>query len=170
MRLSSKLALMVCTIGFLSLFTPALFIEDRAMSWVDIHESPPLWFYVAASFIVSAHDMEIFDGIDFIRKSNRKLTRIILLIITFLMAYAMELSVNVNISGSTHWKTSLFFGIPVFSTNARKIGIGYHLIRLARLIVSFTILDEIIERNPRRLRFEIQKLYKKIMKNETEKS
>ena len=151
MRLSSKLALLVCIIGFLSTFMPALYVEKSAWTWIDLHESPPLWFYLIASFMVAAHDMELFQGIPFISRSNTRLVRVLLLIIALLMAYALELSVNVSITGDTYWRYSIAFRLPPDLDILRGIAIGYHLIRTCRIILLFTTIEALIEKNPKKI-------------------
>ncbi|MHA1685528.1 MAG: hypothetical protein ACTSYD_03870 [Candidatus Heimdallarchaeaceae archaeon] len=151
MRLSSKLALLVCIIGFLSTFMPALYVEKSAWTWIDLHESPPLWFYLIASFIVAAHDMEFFQGIPFIYKSNTRIVRVLLLIVALLMAYALELSVNVSITGDTYWRYSILFRLPPDLDILQGIAIGYHLIRTCRIILLFATLEALIEKDTKKI-------------------
>ena len=154
MRLSSTLALISMVIGFLSVLTPACFYlgygtspdQVLAMSWIELQESPVLWIYLAVTFIVGAHDIEILQGIDFIRKSNIKILRTILLIIGVLMAFSLELSVNVYYSeGPTFWKESLFFQIPDHELIQEFASIGYFLIRICRLILTIAVVLSIFD-------------------------
>ncbi|MHA1447726.1 MAG: hypothetical protein ACTSSN_13615, partial [Candidatus Heimdallarchaeaceae archaeon] len=71
MRLSSSLSLVASLTAFLSLLTPVFFdTEGYALTWIDIQESPPLWIFVIATFIVASHDIKWFEGMKFIRKSD----------------------------------------------------------------------------------------------------
>lgn len=166
MRLSSKLALFACILGFLSTFTPALYVEKSAWTWIDLHESPPLWFYLLASFIVAAHDMEVFQGINFISKTNARITRVLLLIVALLMSYALELSVNVALSGDTLWRYSIFFKLPDNYDVLKGIAIGYHIVRTCRIILLFATLTAIIERDTRKYIFYESNIREKVFKEQ----
>ncbi len=180
MRLSSSLSLVACMTAFLSLLTPVFFdTQGYAQTWIDIQESPPLWIFVVVTFIVAAHDIKWFEGMKFIRKSDFRPFRLLLVIIGFLMAYAMELSVNVRLTPYIFWQQSLFFQLPFSSTvmlqyNILYYGfqkaivetvifrasIGYHLIRLCRLILVFVFVFTILERSPRKSRITTEQVYR----------
>ena len=112
MRISSSLSLLACTIGFLSLLTPVTNIEDYVITWIDLHESPPLWIFVAATFIVAAQDIQWFDGIPFLKKTNNKIIRVLLIFVAIGMAFALELSTHVALTGQMYWQRSILFLIP----------------------------------------------------------
>lgn len=157
MRLSSSLSLLACALGFLSLLLPvAISGTEYVLTWIDLHESPPLWFYVAATFWVAAHDIEFLDGITFIRKSDYKLFRAVLIAVAIVMSYSLEISVNVNISATPYWYQSLMFQIPSNAFIEDRIRIGYHVIRLCRLILIFGFLESLIEKNPKKSRMKMQ--------------
>ena len=160
MRISSSLSVLVFTLAFISLLTPAMYDEEGyAENWIDLHESPPLWFLLAATIIVAFHDMGLFRGIKFIRTSNSRIVRIILLAIAFGMSFAMELSVNFHLSAETYWKHAIFFLIPSTETIRNSIGIGYHLIRLCRVILIFGTIEALIEKDPMKSKVHLDKLY-----------
>ena len=80
MRLSSALSFLACIMGFLSLLLPvAISGTNYALTWIDLHESPPLWFYVAATFWVAAQDIGFLDGIAFIRRTDYRIFRALLI-------------------------------------------------------------------------------------------
>lgn len=180
MRLSSSLSLVACLTAFLSLLTPVFFdTEGYALTWIDIQESPPLWIFIIATFIVAAHDIKWFEGMKFIRKSDFRLFRLLLVLIAFLMAFAMELSVNVRLTPYIFWQQSLFFQLPyrstvmlqynilyygfqkaIVETVIFRASIGYHLIRLCRLILIFVFIFTILEKSPRKSRITTEQVYR----------
>ncbi|MBY8999767.1 MAG: hypothetical protein KGD64_02530 [Candidatus Heimdallarchaeota archaeon] len=161
MRLSSSLSILVFTLAFLSVLTPAMYdSEGYAVNWIDLHESPPLWILLAATLIVGLHDVELLSGIRFLRNSNSKIVRLVLVAIAVGMSYAMELSVNFHLSASTHWTQSIIFLIPTSTIVSEGIGIGYHLIRLCRVILLFGFFEALIEKNPKKDKVYIEQLYK----------
>jgi len=180
MRLSSSLSLIACVTGFLSLLTPVFFdTEGYALTWIDIQESPPLWIYIIVTFIVAAHDVKWFEGMKFIRTSDFRAFRVLLIFIAILMAFAMELAVNVRLTPYIFWQQSLFFKLPyrstimlqynilyysfqkaIIETVIFRASIGYHLIRLCRLILVFTFLITFFEKSPRKSRIKIEEIYK----------
>ncbi len=173
------MSLVACITGFLSLVTPVFFdTEGYALTWIDIQESPPLWIYVIVTFIVAMHDIKWFDGIKFIRKSDFRAFRLVLIFIAILMAFAMELAVNVRLTPYIFWEQSLFFRLPyrstvmlqydvlyysfqkaIVETVIFRASIGYHLIRLCRLVLIFTFLFTIFEKSPRKTRIAIDEVY-----------
>ena len=160
MRLSSSLSLLVFTLAFLSVLTPSMYdSEGFAVNWVDLHESPPLWILLAATLIVGLHDIELLSGIRFLKSSNSRILRLILIAIAVGMSYAMELSVNFHLSSSTHWTQSIIFLVPSSTVVRESIGIGYHIIRLCRVILLFGFLEALIEKNPVKDKIYIKKLY-----------
>ncbi|MCG3216823.1 MAG: hypothetical protein KAS63_08885 [Candidatus Heimdallarchaeota archaeon] len=163
MRISSTLSLLACTIGFLSLLTPVTNIEDYVITWIDLHESPPLWIFIAATFLVAAHDIKWLDGINFIRKSNNKIIRAFLIFVAIGMAFALELSTHVALSGNMYWTNSLLFRLPPNQYVIDKLMIGYHLIKLCRLILIFSFFEAIIEKSPRKLEIHFDKDYKETL-------
>ncbi len=161
MRLSSSLSLLVFILAFISVLTPAMYdSEGFAVNWIDLHESPPLWILLAATLLVGLQDVELLSGIKFLTSSNSRIVRLVLIAIAIGMSYAMELSVNFHLSSSTFWNESIIFLIPVSTVVRDSIGIGYHLIRLCRVILLFGFLEAIIEKNPMKGRVHIEKLYK----------
>ncbi|MHA1303007.1 MAG: hypothetical protein ACTSQE_13745 [Candidatus Heimdallarchaeaceae archaeon] len=173
MRLSSLFAIIASAIGFLSVLTPACFYiggpdpgDIIALSWIELHESPVLWIYLAATVIVAAHDIEWLDGIEFLRKSNIKLIRVLLLLVGVLMAFSLELSVNVYYSqGPTYWEQSLFFKVPEQPLIQKYASVGYHLIRVCRLILMVAIIlaifDQYTPKYYRNLALKVREQYKK---------
>ena len=160
MRLSSSLSLLVFTLAFISVLTPAMYdTEGFALNWIDLHESPPLWILLAATMLVGLQDVELLSGIQFLRRSNSRIVRILLIAIAIGMSYAMELSVNFHLSASTFWTESIIFLVPASTAVRDFIGIGYHLIRLCRVILLFGFLEALIEKNPMKGRVHIEKLY-----------
>ncbi|NPD87643.1 MAG: hypothetical protein HGN29_02900 [Asgard group archaeon] len=160
MRLSSALSLLACIMGFLSLLLPVLISgTDYVLTWIDLQESPPLWFYVAATFWVAAQDIGLLNGITFIRRTDYRIFRAMLIAIAIAMSYSLEISVNVNISATPYWYQSLLFQVPSNAFIEDRIRIGYHVIRLCRLILIFGFLEALIEKNPRRTR---QKMHKEV--------
>ena len=180
MRLSSSMSLLACITGFLSLMTPVFYdTEGYALTWIDIQESPPLWIYVVVTFIVAAHDIKWFEGLKFIRKSDLRLFRLFLIFVAILMAFAMELAVNVRLTPHMFWEQTLFFKLPyrssvmvqydilyysfqkaIIETVIFRASIGYHLMRLCRLILIFTFLFAILEKSPRKSRIRTEKIYR----------
>ncbi|MCG3221280.1 MAG: hypothetical protein H7641_07865 [Candidatus Heimdallarchaeota archaeon] len=166
MRLSSSLSLLACILGFLSLLLPvAISGTDYVLTWIDLHESPPLWFYVVATFWVAAQDIGFLDGLAFIRKTDYRIFRALLIAVAIAMSYSLELSVNVNISADTYWYQSLLFQVPSNAFIEDRIRIGYHVIRLCRLILIFGFLEALLERNPRKTRLKIQDDVQESVKN-----
>jgi len=164
MRLSSSLSLLACTLGFLSLLLPvAISGTNYVLTWIDLHESPPLWFYVAATFWVAAQDIGFLDGITFIRKTDYRLFRALLLAIAIAMSYSLEVSVNVHIAATPYWYQSLIFQVPSNGFIEDRIRIGYHVIRLCRLILLFGFLEALIEKNPRKSRLKMQEDADKVL-------
>lgn len=161
MRLSSSLSLLVFTLAFISVLTPAMYdSEGFAVNWIDLHESPPLWILLAATLLVGLQDVELLSGIKFLTSSNSRIVRLILIAVAMGMSYAMELSVNYHSSNLTFWTESIIFIIPDVSEVRDVIGIGYHLIRLCRVILLFGFLEALIEKNPMKGRVHVEKLYK----------
>ena len=157
MRLSSSLSLLACTLGFLSLLLPVCISSSNyVLTWIDLHESPPLWFYVVATFWVAAQDIGFLDGIPFIRKSDHRIIRALLIAVAIAMSYSLEISANVNISAVPYWYQSLLFQVPSNAYIEDRIRIGYHVIRLCRLILIFGFLEALIEKNPRKSRLQMQ--------------
>ena len=157
MRLSSSLSLLACIMGFLSLLLPvAISGTDYVLTWIDLHESPPLWFYVAATFWVAAQDIGFLDGIPFIKRTDYRIFRALLIAVAIAMSYSLEVSVNVNISATPYWYQSLLFQVPSNGFIEDRIRIGYHVIRLCRLILIFGFLEALIEKNPRKTRLKMQ--------------
>ncbi|MCK5305298.1 MAG: hypothetical protein KAJ72_08605 [Candidatus Heimdallarchaeota archaeon] len=160
MRLSSSLSLLVFTLAFISVLTPAMYdSEGFAINWIDLHESPPLWILLAATVLVGLQDAELLSGIKFLKSSNNRIVRLILIAIALGMSYAMELSVNFHLSANTFWNESIVFLVPASTVIRDSIGIGYHLIRLCRVILLFGFLEALIERNPMKGRVHVEKLY-----------
>ncbi len=159
MRISSSLSLLASTIGFLSLLTPVTNLEDYVITWIDLHESPPLWIFVAATFIVAAQDIQWFEGIEFLRKSNNKIIRAFLIFVAIGMAFALELSTHVFLTDQMYWTRSIFFLLPQNQFLTSKLMIGYHLIKLCRLILIFAFLEAIVEKSPKRLEIHWEKDY-----------
>ncbi len=160
MRLSSSLSLLVFTLAFLSVLTPAMYdSEGFALNWIDIHESPVLWILLAATMLVGLHDVELLYGIKFLRSSNSRILRILLIAVAVGMSYAMELSVNYHLSGLTFWTGSIIFRFPANASIHDGIGIGYHLVRLCRIILLFGLLEALIEKDPKKGSIHIEKLY-----------
>ncbi len=180
MRLSSSLSLVASLTAFLSLLTPVFFDKQGyALTWIDIQESPPLWIFVIATFLVASHDIKWFEGMKFIRKSDFRSFRLVLVLIGFLMAFAMELSVNVRLTPYIFWQQSLFFQLPyrstvmlqynilyysfqkaIVETVIFRASIGYHLIRLCRLILIFVFIFTILEKSPRKSRIQTEQVYR----------
>ncbi len=153
MRLSSLFSTIALIIGFLSTLTPACFYiaggPDNiiAMSWIELQESPVLWIYLAALFIVMAQDIEVLNGIDFLRKSNMKFIRLLLLTIGFFMAFSLELSVNVYYSqGPTFWKEVLLLQRPSDPTIRHYASVAYYLMRICRIIILSAFILELFDR------------------------
>lgn len=159
MRLSSSLSLISCLVAFLSLLTPVILIEDYVSTWIDLSESPPLWIFLACTLIVSTHDMKWLEGIRVIRRTDLRLLRLILIAIAIGMSFSMELSVNVFLTDITYWERSILFIVPEDTVILESVKIGYHLIRLCRLLLIFCFLEAIIERNPKKSRVELEKVY-----------
>jgi len=159
MRISSSLSLLASTIGFLSLLTPVTNIEDYVITWIDLHESPPLWIFCAATFIVAAQDIQWFDGINFLRKTNNKIIRAFLIFVAIGMAFALELSTHVALTGQMYWTRSILFLLPQDPHITNNVMIGYHLIKLCRLILIFAFLEAIVEKSPRKLEIHLEKDY-----------
>jgi len=133
---------------------PAAIIEDWVVTWIDLHESPPLWIFVAATFIVAAHDVKWFEGIAFLRRTDNKVFRALLILIAIGMSYAMEVSVNVHVSHQPFYYQSLLFQIPSNIFIEEQIRIGYHLIRLCRLVLMFNFFLALIEKDPKKVRLK----------------
>jgi hypothetical protein len=129
---------------------------DYVLTWIDLHESPPLWFYVAATFWVAAQDIGFLDGIAFIKRTDYRIFRALLIAVAIAMSYSLEVSVNVHISSTPYWYQSLLFQVPSNGFIEDRIRIGYHVIRLCRLILLFGFLEALIERNPRKTRIKMQ--------------
>jgi len=160
MRLSSSLSFLVFILAFVSVLTPAMYdSEGFAINWIDLHESPPLWFLLAATLLVGLQDVELLSGIKFLKSLNSRIVRILLIAVAIGMSYAMELSVNYHLSASTFWTESIIFKVPVSTLVRDSIGIGYHLIRLCRVILLFGFLESLIEKDPMKGRVHIEKLY-----------
>jgi ABC-type Fe3+ transport system permease subunit len=161
MRLSSSLSLLVFILAFISVLTPALYdSEGFALNWIDIHESPVLWILLAATMIVGLQDVELLNGIKFLRSSNSRVIRLLLIAVAVFMSYFMELSVNIHLSGtSTYYLGSMIFRFPANALIHDGIGIGYHLIRLCRIILLFGFLEALIEKDPKKGSVHIEKLY-----------
>ncbi len=159
MRLSSSLSFISCIIAFLSLLSPVILIEDYVSTWIDLSESPPLWIFLTCTLIVTTHDVKWLEGIKVIRRTDLKWIRLILIAIAIAMSYSMELSVNVFLTEATYWEQSILFIVPEDTVIIESIRIGYHLIRLCRLLLIFCFLEAIIERNPRKSRVELEKVY-----------
>ena len=167
MRISSSLALLTFTISFLSVLmptsmvcpTPVNSIEEcpevsYAITWIDLHESPPLWILLATTLIVAMHDMKWFEGIKFIRRSDNRVFRAFLILIAIGMTFAMELSVNVALTANTefrgtYWDQSILFKMPDVYLISNFVKIAYYLIRLCRLILVFTFFVAILEKSLR---------------------
>lgn len=125
MRVSSALSLLACVLGFITLLIPVLYSNlGYALSWMDIQETPPLWIFLGVTLIVVAHDFSWLEGLKFIRKSDLRIIRIILIAIAIGMAYAMELSVNVRLTSQTYWQSALYFDIP----NESKVLFEYNIL------------------------------------------
>ena len=159
MRLSSSITLISFIIAFLSLLTPVILIEDYVSTWIDLSESPPLWIFLVCTLIVTTHDVKWLGGIKFIRRTDTRWLRVILILIAIGMSFAMELSVNVFLSETTYWEQSILFIVPEDAVIIESIRIGYHLIRLCRLLLIFCLIEASIERNPRKSRIELEKVY-----------
>ena len=161
MRLSSSLSLLVFTLAFVSVLTPAMYdTEGFAINWIDLHESPPLWILLAAVLLVGLHDVKLLSGINFLKSSNSRIIRLLLIAVAVGMSYAMELSVNYHLSANTFWTESIIFLIPPSAVVRDSIGIGYHLIRLCRVILLFGFLEALFEKDPMKGRVHVEKLYK----------
>ena len=166
MRLSSSLSLLACIMGFLSLLLPvAISGTEYVLTWIDLHESPPLWFFVVATFWVAAQDIGFLDGIAFIRTTAYRIFRALLIAVAIAMSYSLEVSVNVNISAVPYWYQSLLFQVPSNGFIEDRIRIGYHVIRLCRLILIFGFLEALIEKNPRKTRIRMQDDAQESVKN-----
>ena len=169
MRISSKLSILAFIVGFLTIFMPIYFQNEYALTWLDIQESPPLWIYLAATIWVGAHDIGLFNGINLIKKSNTRVVRVLLLTLAIAMAYSLELSVNVWLSeGNTFWAESLRFIIPTEHIQ-NTVSLGYHMIRLCRMLLIFTLLFSFIEK-PTHKQFELsdKKISEKVFKETIE--
>lgn len=169
MRISSKLSILAFIVGFLTIFMPVYFQDRYALTWLDIQESPPLWIYLVATMWVAAHDIGFLNGINLIKKSNTRVVRVLLLAIAISMAYSLELSVNVWLSeGNTFWAESLRFLIPTEHIQ-NKVSLGYHVIRLCRILLIFTLLFSLIEK-PSHKQFEHsdKKISEKVFKEKNE--
>ena len=159
MRLSSSLSFISFTIAFLSLLSPVILIEDYVSTWIDLSESPPLWIFLACTLIVATHDVKWLEGIKIIRRTDIRWIRLILIAIAIGMSFALELSVNVFLTDTTYWNQSILFMVPEDTIIIESVKIGYHLIRLCRLLSIFCFLEAIIERNPKKSRVELEKVY-----------
>jgi len=168
MRISSKLSILAFIVGFLTIFMPIYFLNEYALTWLDIQESPPLWIYLAATIWVGAHDIGLFNSINLIKKSNTRVVRVLLLALAIAMAYSLELSVNVWLSeGNTFWVESLRFIIPTEHIQ-NTVSLGYHVIRLCRMLLIFTLLFSFIEK-PTHKQFELSdKIAEKVFKEKIE--
>ncbi|MHA1198430.1 MAG: hypothetical protein ACTSQF_03665 [Candidatus Heimdallarchaeaceae archaeon] len=134
MRVSSSLSLLACLIGFLTLLIPVLYSTGGyALTWMDIQETPPLWIFMAATLIVAAHDISWLEGIKFVRKSDIRVFRIILIAIAIGMAYAMELSVNVRLTYQTFWQSALYFDIPNETNVLMEYSILYYNMQIVQV-------------------------------------
>ncbi|MFW9852945.1 MAG: hypothetical protein ACFFDS_08380 [Candidatus Thorarchaeota archaeon] len=159
MRLASSLSLISLIIAFISLLSPVILIEDYVSTWIDLSESPPLWIFLTCTLIVTTHDVKWLEGIKVIRRTDLRWIRLILIIIAFSMSFSLELSVNVFLTDTTYWGQSILFKIPDDTIIVESVKIGYHLIRLCRLLSIFCFLEALIERNPRKKRIELEKVY-----------
>ncbi len=159
MRLSSSLSFLSFVIAFLSLLSPVLLIEDYVSTWIDLSESPPLWIFLTCTLIVTTHDVKWLEGIKVIRRTDLRWIRLILIVIAIGMSFAMELSVNVFLTDTTYWEQSILFMVPEDTIIVESVKIGYHLIRLCRLLSIFCFLEALIERNPNKRRVELEKIY-----------
>ena len=166
MRLSSSLSILTCIISFLSILTPVAIIDDYAITWIDLHESPPLWILIAATFFVTAHDIKWLEGIKFIRKSDFRWLRFLLLVTAIVMSYALEISVNLELTSAPYWMISLMFKIPSSESLILQARIGYYLIRLCRLTLIFAAILSLIEPNPKKERMSITGKYTEIVEEE----
>ncbi len=161
MRLSSSLSLLVFALAFISVLTPAMYdSEGYALNWIDIHESPVMWILLAATVLVGLHDVELLSGIKFLSSSNSRILRLLLIAVAVFMSYFLELSVNFHLSGLTFWSGSILFRFPSNALIHNGIGLGYHLVRLCRIILLFGFLEAFIEKDPKKGRVHIEKLYK----------
>ena len=134
MRVSSSLSLLACILGFLTLLMPVLYSTlGYAQTWMDIQETPPLWIYIGVTLIVAAHDMSWLEGIKFIRNTDLRVVRIILIAVAIGMAYAMELAVNVKLTYDTYWQSALYFDIPNESEVLFEYSILYYDIRIIEI-------------------------------------
>ncbi len=125
MRVSSSLSLLACIIGFFTLLMPVLYTKTGyAQTWIDIQQSPPLWIFIGATLIVAAHDINWLEGIKFIRRSDIRVFRILLLVIAIGLSYTMELAVNVKLTSQTFWQSAIYFDIP----NETKILMDYSIL------------------------------------------
>ena len=160
MRLSSSLSLLVFALAFISVLTPAMYdAEGYALNWIDIHESPVMWILLAATVIVGLHDVELLSGIKFLSTSNSRILRLLLIAVAVFMSYFLELSVNFHLSGLTFWSGSIIFRFPANALIQNGIGLGYHLVRLCRIILLFGFFEAFIEKDPKKGRVHIEKLY-----------
>lgn len=168
MRISSKLSILAFIVGFLTIFMPVFFQDRYALTWLDIQESPPLWIYMVATMWVGAHDIGLFNGIVFVKKSNTRVVRILLLGLAIAMAYSLELSVNVWLSeGNTFWAESLRFLIPTEHLK-NTVSLGYHIIRLCRILLIFTLLFSFIEKPSHKQFEQTDKIAEKVFKEKSE--
>ncbi len=134
MRISSSLSLLACTIGFLTLLIPVLYDNQGfALTWMDIQETPPLWIFIFTTLIIAAHDIKWVDGIKFIRKSDVRLFRIVLIAIAIVMAYAMELSVNVKLTNDTFWQSAIYFDVPNETNVLLEYSVLYYDMKIVRV-------------------------------------
>ena len=117
--------MLACILGFITLLIPVLYDNlGYALTWMDIQETPPLWIFLVATFLVSAHDIEWLEGIKFIRKTDIRLFRIAMIALAIAMAYAMELSVNVQLTTKTFWQSAIYFDVP----NETNVLIEYNIL------------------------------------------
>ena len=135
MRISSSLSLLASAIGFVTILLPVLYDNlGYALTWLDIQQSPPLWIFIFVTLMVAAHDMGWLNGIKFIRKSDIRIVRILLLAVGIGLSYTMELAVNLKLTDQTFWQSAIFFDIPNETNVLFEYNILYYNIQLVQVI------------------------------------